>query len=67
MQPRGSKGFLGVDGNADHLRRLAPLAKEYGASDRAGSRLPIDTKASGLLLLHDLRDLYVAAQRAEIT
>jgi hypothetical protein len=66
---------------AEHLRRLAPLAKEYGASDRggedvaaspsadaprqAGSRLIAGDEASGMLLLYDLRDLYVAVQRAQ--
>lgn len=68
---------------ADHVHQLAPLAEEYGASvpspdagespglletlRRAGSRLTGRVEASGLLLLDDLRDLFLAAQHAEIT
>jgi hypothetical protein len=65
---------------ADHVQQLTPLATEYGADTpeiaespglletlrRAGGRLTSHVEASGLLLLHDLRDLYLAAQHAEI-
>jgi|1186.fasta_scaffold168020_2 hypothetical protein len=66
----------------EHLRRLAPFADRYGASGggrsvaestgvvetvrrRSGDLLG-RSKASGLLLLKDLRALYLSAQAAEI-
>jgi hypothetical protein len=67
---------------ANHLEQLAPLAKVYGAASgdphatespglmatlrQAGVRLTGGGEASGLVLLHDLRDLYLCAQHAEI-
>jgi hypothetical protein len=67
---------------AANLEQLGPLAKEYGAAAgnpdaaespglmatlrRAGARLTGGGEASGLVLLHDLRDLYLCAQHAEI-
>jgi hypothetical protein len=67
---------------ADHVRQLAPFAERYGAAPtsehsaespsllealrRSGSKLMGRSEASGLLLLQDLRHLYLAAQNAEI-
>jgi hypothetical protein len=67
---------------AEHLQRLAPFAERYGASAdggavpespgvmealrRRGSELLGRSEASGLLLLKDLRSLYLSAQEAEI-
>ncbi len=67
---------------AEHLERLAPFATRYGASSRSegdfeppsilerirrkGGELVGRSEVSGLLLLRDLRDLYLAAQQAEI-
>jgi hypothetical protein len=66
----------------DHIRRLAPFAERYGTSPgtnnitestgvldalrRTSSKLISRSEASGLLLLRDLRHLYLAAQDAEI-
>ena len=66
----------------EHLQRLAPFADRYGASGAAGtvaespgvietvrrksSELLGRSEASGLLLLKDLRALYLSAQEAEI-
>jgi len=63
---------------ADHIRRLAPFAESYGASRRAdniaetpgvletlrrkGSELVGHSEVSGLLLLRDLRHLYLVVQ-----
>jgi hypothetical protein len=59
---------------AEHLGRLAPFAQRYGAgthhleSPRRGSTEPdADSAQTGLLLLRDLRELYLAAQDAEMT
>ena len=67
---------------AEHLERLASFADRYGASGRGGEvaespglletvrrksgELLGRSEASGLLLLKDLRSLYVAAQEVEI-
>lgn len=66
---------------ADHLERLAPFARRYGAPQRAtdpespplleavrhkSSELLGRFELSGLLLLRDLRNLYLTAQHAEI-
>ena len=67
---------------ADHLERLAPFAERYGASaadDQAGespglletlrhksAELLGRSEMSGLLLLRDLRNLYLSAQEAEL-
>jgi len=67
---------------ADHLERLAPFAERYGASsadDRAGdspglmetlrhksAELLGRSELTGLLLLRDLRNLYLTTQEAEI-
>ena len=67
---------------ADHLERLAPFAERYGASsadDRVhespglletlrhkSAELLGRSERSGLLLLRDLRNLYVTAQEAEL-
>ncbi len=67
---------------ADHLERLAPFAERYGASsaDERVHESPgvLDTlrhksaellgrsETSGLLLLRDLRNLYLTAQEAEL-
>jgi hypothetical protein len=66
---------------ADHLEQLAPFADHYGATprDAAGespgllerlrhtsSELLGRSELSGVLLLRDLRNLYLAAQEAEI-
>jgi hypothetical protein len=65
---------------AQQLERLAPHAERYGAPEaqapggssaletvrRLGSELVSGEKATGVLLLHDLRDVYLAAQRAEL-
>jgi len=66
----------------EHLQRLAPFADRYGASGGAksvpespgiieavrhrSSELLGRSEASGLLLLKDLRSLYISAQEAEI-
>ena len=61
----------------EHLRRLAPFADRYGASGGGGRSVAESvrrrsgdllgrSKASGLLLLKDLRALYLSAQAAEI-
>jgi hypothetical protein len=66
----------------EHLRRLEPFAERYGAppaSEGVGepsglmetlrhksSELLGHSEATGLLLLRDLRNLYLAAQEAEI-
>ena len=67
---------------ADHLERLAPFAERYGASPAAdrvdespglletlrhkSSELLGRSETSGLLLLRDLRNLYLTAQEAEL-
>jgi hypothetical protein len=67
---------------ADHLERIAPFADRYGATERddgvAESAGLIETlrhksaellgrsEMSGLLLLRDLRNLYLTSQEAEI-
>src|SRR5213078_3360927 len=67
---------------ADHLQQLLPAAHRYGASvdpgdltgspgllatvRQKGAELLGRSEASGLLLLRDLRHLYLAAQDAEI-
>jgi hypothetical protein len=64
------------------VRELAPFAQKYGASAppgdlkespgmlqalrRKGSELVGRTEAAGLLLLRDLRELYLSAQHTEI-
>jgi hypothetical protein len=66
----------------DHLEQLTPMAAKYGghthtgepnrisgllnALRRTGARLTGRAEASGLLLLNDLRSLYLTAQHAEI-
>ena len=68
---------------AEHLRELAPFAERYGATPATGqvdessavlealrhksAELLGRTELSGLLLLRDLRDLYLDTQNAEIT
>ncbi|MFI0349398.1 hypothetical protein [Actinomadura sp. 9N407] len=65
---------------AEHVERLAPFAERYGVTPRKVADSPglLDalrhrsaqligrSEVSGLLLLHDLRDLYLGAQEAEI-
>ena len=67
---------------ADHLERLAPFAERYGASKADGrvaespglletlrhksSELLGRSELTGMLLLRDLRNLYLTAQEAEI-
>lgn len=65
---------------AEHVERLAPFADRYGASGRrvaespglldslrhASARMAGRSELVGLLLLRDLRNLYLAAQEAEI-
>ncbi len=66
---------------ADHLERLAPFAERYGASAaeapaespsaletlrRKSAELLGRSELSGMLLLRDLRNLYLSAQEAEI-
>ncbi len=67
----------------EHLERLAPFADRYGASvgaegvddspgvveriRRKGAQLVGRREGAGMLLLRDLRDLYLAAQEAEIS
>ncbi|HEY6747805.1 MAG TPA: hypothetical protein VI357_19070 [Mycobacteriales bacterium] len=67
---------------AEHLERLAPFADRYGASARSddvaespglletvrrkSGELLGRSESSGLLLLKDLRSLYLAAQEVEI-
>ena len=66
---------------AEHVRRLAPFAERYGARAREldpdspgllesvrhkGAELLGRSTASGSVLLHDLRELYLSAQEAEI-
>jgi hypothetical protein len=66
---------------ADHVEQLAPLAAKYGVTAksaesrspalmetlrRTGARITGRAEAAGLLLLHDLQNLYLAAQHAEI-
>jgi hypothetical protein len=65
----------------DHLRRLAPFAERYGAApagDTNGTpplvralrektgRLLAGTEVAGVGLMHDLRELYLCAQEAEL-
>ncbi|MEU4393130.1 hypothetical protein [Kribbella sp. NPDC023855] len=67
---------------AEHLDLLAPLARKYGAEPvdasadspgllekarHKGAELLGRTESAGLLLLDDLRDLYLCAQQAEIS
>jgi hypothetical protein len=68
---------------ADHAHAIAPFAERYGASPanadfdksagvmetvrRKSAELIGHTEASGLLLIRDLRHLYLTAQNAEIT
>jgi len=68
---------------AEHLEQLAPFADRYGASGHGGDvaespgvletvrrksgELLARSETSGLLLLKDLRSLYLSAQDAEIT
>ena len=67
---------------AEHLERLAPFAERYGAPPktdgvgyspglletvrRKSAELLGRSELSGMLLLRDLRNLYLAAQEAEI-
>ena len=67
---------------AEHLTQLAPVARKYGvqaedhsvaespgllaAARHKASEVLGRTEATGLLLLRDLRDLYLCAQEAEI-
>jgi hypothetical protein len=67
---------------ADHLEQLAPFADRYGATPRddrppespglletfrhKSAELLGRSETSGLLLLRDLRNLYLSAQEAEI-
>jgi hypothetical protein len=67
---------------ADHLERLAPFAERYGASSadnhvhqspgllealrHKSAELLGHSETSGLLLLRDLRNLYLTAQEAEL-
>jgi hypothetical protein len=67
---------------AEHLERLAPFAERYGAEARddgvaespglletmrrKSAELLGRSELSGMLLLRDLRNLYLAAQEAEI-
>ena len=67
---------------SDHLRLLAPFADRYGATPREdgvaespglletlrhkSSELLSRSEMSGILLLRDLRNLYLSAQEAEI-
>jgi hypothetical protein len=63
----------------EHLERLAPFAERYGAPDadaespgllesprHMSSKFPGRSEATGMLLLRDLRTLYLGAQEAEI-
>jgi hypothetical protein len=64
----------------EHVERLAPFAERYGTSGRkvadspglldtlrhASARLAGRSEMVGMLLLRDLRDLYLGAQEAEI-
>jgi hypothetical protein len=68
---------------SDHLERLAPFADRYGAKPREdgdgespslletlrhkSAELLGRSELSGMLLLRDLRNLYLTAQEAEIT
>jgi hypothetical protein len=67
---------------AEHLRAIAPFAQRYGASPapddamatsglldavrRKGAQIVGRTEAAGLLLMADLKQLYLEAQHAEI-
>jgi hypothetical protein len=67
---------------AQHLEALAPFAQRYGAKPapnnledspglletvrRKGAEVVGRSQAAGLLLMSDLRDLYLAAQHAEL-
>jgi hypothetical protein len=66
---------------AEHLDRLAPMARKYGVEPEdpptgspgllekarhKGAELLGRSESAGLLLLDDLRDLYLCAQQAEI-
>ena len=67
---------------ADHVTRLQPFARRYGATAdgapvdggpgaletlrRKGSELMRHSEPAGLLLLRDLRELYLAAQDSEL-
>lgn len=65
---------------AQHVEQLAPFAERYGASQptvddspglldalrHTGARLVGRSEIAGVLLLRDLRDLYLGAQEAEI-
>jgi hypothetical protein len=67
---------------AEHLQALAPFAQRYGAKPapdgldespglletvrRKGADMIGRSEAAGLLLISDLRDLYLAAQHAEL-
>ncbi len=65
---------------AEHVSRLRPFAARYGAHPdgdgdgsrlletvrRKGSELPRHNEPAGLLLLRDLRELYLAAQDSEL-
>lgn len=67
---------------AEHIERLSPFAERYGASSEDGrvaesagvleslrrksAELLGRSESAGLLLLRDLRDLYLTAQAAEI-
>jgi hypothetical protein len=66
----------------DHLHELAPIAERYGASSsdngipdapsilqavgHKSSELLGRSEVAGMVLLHDLRKLYMAAQEAEL-
>ena len=66
----------------DHLQRLTPFAEQYGAGStdtdvaespdlletlrRKAAQLTGRSELSGMLLLRDLRNLYLVAQEAEI-
>jgi hypothetical protein len=59
---------------AEHIERLSPFAERYGASSGDGgvaespksAELLGRSESAGLLLLRDLRNLYLTAQAAEI-
>jgi hypothetical protein len=68
--------------SAEHLRALAPFAERYGAKPapddvdtspglletvrRKGAQVVGRSEAAGLILMADLRELYLAAQHAEL-
>ena len=68
--------------SAEHLQALAPFAERYGAKPapddldaspsvletirRRGAQVIGSSEAAGLILMADLRELYLAAQHAEL-